>query len=152
VNQTLRPRRAPAPALAAATATAEAWTAEVDALLGRPGPEAAFRALRGVLHAFQRRLAPAPAAALSAALPTLLRGVFHEPLGDAARAGLLADVDRATRRAVRAEEAVRAVCAVLARRLPAETWAAVRAGLPSEAAALLAVPPRPPGGPRRPVR
>ncbi|MGB3542409.1 hypothetical protein, partial [Rubrivirga sp.] len=73
--------------------------------------------------------------------------VFHEPTNVAGSVdtadGFLRAVDRATRRTVRPQEAVRAVCAVLSRRLPPDTWRALEADLPAGVAALLAVPPHP---------
>ena len=133
--------------VSAATATADDWTRQVGQLLGRDEPNVAFGAIRAVLHALHRRLDADGARAFSDALPTLMRGVFHEPLDGVGcadtRAGFLASVDRSTRRTVRPEEAVRAVCAVLASRLPDEAWRSVRDGLPAEIAALLAVPPHP---------
>lgn len=136
-----------ATSVSAATATADAWTREVGRLLGRDEPNVAFGAIRAVLRALRRRLDADRSATLSDALPTLLRGVLHEPLdaiGTAdTRAGFLACVDRSTRQAVRPEEAVRAVCTVLASRLPDRAWRSVRDGLPPEIAALLDVPPHP---------
>ncbi len=128
-------------ALAGASAAAAAWADDVDDLLGRPGPDTAYVALRAVLHVFHQVLDPTSAAALSGALPTVLRGVFHEPTV-AAVLPALPTIASATRHAVRPEEAVRATCAVLARRTP-EAWATVLPALPEPLASLLAVPPRP---------
>lgn len=136
-----------ATSVSAATATADDWTREVGRLLGRDESNVAFGAIRAVLHALHRRLDADRAHVLSDALPTLIRGVFHEPLDAVGstdtRAGFLACVDRSTRRAVRPEEAVRSVCTVLASHLPGDVWRSVRDGLPTEVAALLAVPPHP---------
>lgn len=133
--------------------TVGAWTREVGRLLGRDEPAVAFGALRAVLHALRRQLEAERAADFSDALPTLLRGVFHEPLDGVGytgnRAGFLACVDRTTRHAVQPEEAVRAVCTVLAAHLPSDAWPGVRDGLPAEIARLLDVPPHP-VRPRRP--
>lgn len=134
-------------AVSVATRTADDWTSEVGRLPGRGEPDVAYGAIRAVLHVLHRRLGADRAAALSDALPTLFRGVLHEPLDGVGcadtRAGRLACVDRSTRHAVRPEEAVRSVCTVLASRLPGDVWGRVRGGLPPDVAALLAVPPRP---------
>ena len=136
-----------ATSVSVATATADEWTREVGRWLGRDEPDVAFGAIRAVLHALHRRLDDDRARALSDALPTLMRGVLHEPLDGVGcadtRTGFLACVDRSTRRAVRPEEAVRAVCTVLAAHLTDATWHRVRDGLPPEIASLLAVPPHP---------
>lgn len=133
--------------VATAASTAGMWTREVGRLLGQDDPDLAFGAIRAVLHALHRRLDADRTVALSDGLPTLLRGVLHEPLDGVGcadtRTGFLACVDRSTRHAVRPEEAVRAVCAVLAARLPSGVWHSVRDGLLPGVAALLVVPPHP---------
>lgn len=145
-DSAVRASSPPIPTAAAAAARQAArWTAAVDRDLGRPGTEASFLVLRAVVRVFGAVLPPEPRAGLSDALPTLLRGALHAPLASTAGRSddPLAQIDRAMRHAVRPQEAVRAVCAVLQSKLPPEVWASVREALPDVLGGLLVVPPHP---------
>ena len=117
------------------------WTTAVDEALGGVGPDPAYRALRATLVALGDSLPPVARAALSGALPSLLRGGLHAP--PSRRRDPLARIAGAARHAARRQEIVRAVCAVLERELPPEVWGAVRDALPPELGSLLRVPAHP---------
>ena len=62
----------------ASTQKTHEWIASVEHELHDPNPQAAFHALRSVLHALRDRLPAVEAAHLAAGLPTHLRGVYYE--------------------------------------------------------------------------
>lgn len=136
----------PVPTVAAGAAREAArWTAALEPDLGYPGPETSFLVLRTVIHVLGTVLPPEPHAVLSGALPTLLRGALHAPSACAAQCACrpLDRIERDLRHVVRSQEAVRAVCALLERRLAPDAWATVRDALPDELGDLLDVPPFP---------
>jgi uncharacterized protein (DUF2267 family) len=57
---------------------AHIWLKEVAAELGDEDRQAAYRALRAVLHTLRDRLTVDDAANLAAQLPTLIRGIYYE--------------------------------------------------------------------------
>lgn len=54
------------------------WLHGIGKSLGGANPQAAYRALRAVLHALRDRLTVEDAAAFGAQLPLLVRGIYYE--------------------------------------------------------------------------
>jgi uncharacterized protein (DUF2267 family) len=105
----------------------QSWLNDVLDELRTDDRELAYAVLRGVLHALRDRLPQPEVLDLAAQLPMLLRGMFYEgwTLEDRSaelrseRAFLRHVAACTQRREVPAEEAVRAVFAVLSRRIAA---------------------------------
>jgi uncharacterized protein (DUF2267 family) len=117
------------------------WLNELMELLGAPGKQRAYSALRATLHALRDRLTIPEVAQLGAQLPMLVRGFYYEgwdptgkPLKDRHREDFLARIENEFRRdeAIDPELVARAVFALLARKVSEGEIEDVRHVLPTE--------------------
>lgn len=121
------------------------WLADVSKQFGIDDAHVSYLVLRAGLHALRDRLDVETTAHLAAQLPMLVRGLFYEgwdPTGKPERMSyeefLLRIEDEALLKGTtEAEDAARAVCAVLRRHLGEGTMAKVEMLLPKEFAQLL---------------
>jgi len=124
------------------------WLAEVAHELGEDDDrQAAYRALRAVLHALRDRLPTTESAQLAAELPMLLRGVYYEGWRPSRTPETYHDVDRFLQRVAHeanlageteASVATTAAMTVLRRHVAAGELADVLADLPGPVRALIA--------------
>jgi uncharacterized protein (DUF2267 family) len=120
------------------------WLDDVLDELRTDDRELAYAALRAVLHALRDRLPDAEVVDLAAQLPMLIRGMFYEgwtlgerPASLRTKDGFLRHVQRSMKRQdLPAADAVRAVFAVVARRIAAGEIRDVMGTLPAEFDAL----------------
>jgi uncharacterized protein (DUF2267 family) len=118
----------------------QTWLRELMAELASADRQAAYLALRGVLHALRDRLGVEEAAQLSAQLPMLIRGLYYDgwdPTGKPLKLGRQAFLERVEQAFIRPqpidpERIVRAVFRVLARRVTEGEIADVRGRLPAD--------------------
>jgi uncharacterized protein (DUF2267 family) len=121
------------------------WLHLLERSLGSDDRRRSYAALRAVLHALRDRVGPEVAAHLSAQLPLLVRGVFYEgwdPTPTPMRLSLSEFLERVEREALldgttEAEEATRAVIALLWDELGTGVMSHVATLLPEEYAAVL---------------
>jgi uncharacterized protein (DUF2267 family) len=121
------------------------WLTDVSKQLGTDDPHVAYLVLRAGIHALRDRLDVETTAHLAAQLPMLVRGLFYEgwdPTGKPERISydefLLRIEDEALLKGTsEAEDAARAVFAVLWRHLGDGTMGKIESLLPKEFAQLL---------------
>jgi len=118
-----------------------AWLNELLQELGWQDKHAAYRAMRGTLHAIRDRLTVDEVAQLGAQLPMLIRGFYYEgwdpsdnPERYRHKAQFLERIERESRAGIPVdpEQVARAVSAVLARRVSEGEIEDVRQLLPAE--------------------
>jgi uncharacterized protein (DUF2267 family) len=118
--------------------TTNKWLKEINAEIG-PDRHLAWHVLGCVLRRLRDRLTPELAAHLAAELPLLVRGTYYQEYRPAIQPVVVRSRDQflelvstclANTRPVKPEAAVRAVCGVLSRHLPAGEVAEARQALP----------------------
>lgn len=130
------------PLLKTAFEDANIWINEVAAELGGMPPRSAYHALRGVLFALRDRIPPPEAAHLGDQLPTFIRGVYYEAYQHGGKPEKIRDVDSFLQQIAHETDqtdpppapdaALKAVSAVLAKRVAAGQYQHVKHALPRE--------------------